>query len=185
MDVGKSQTLGGWFSVSGPDSSPRGLISHSPTQYGEHFQDHFLEQYKLYVESAQTVTERRLHSGNFFLAINSSLVAVFGVVLSSFGKHRWNVTIPVTGILVSILWYRIVKSYKDLNGVKFKVIEEMEKHLPAAPFRHEWQECGHGKDKTKYRLLTHSEQWVPVLFMVLYSVLALYAIFAPATISKP
>lgn len=171
--------------MSGHGPSPTGLISQAPTQYGEKFQDHFLEQYKLYVESAQTVTERRLHSGNFFLAINSSLVAVFGVVLSSFGKHRWNAAIPLTGVLVSVLWHRIVKSYKDLNSIKFKVIEEMEKHLPAAPFRHEWQECGHGKDTTKYRLLTHSEQWVPIVFLIFYIVLALYALFAVPTFMKP
>lgn len=114
-----------------------GLISQSPEIYGPNFQDHLLEQYKLYVESAQRISERRLHSGNFFLAINSSLVAIFGIALSSFGKHRWNVAIPITGILVSFVWLRIVKSYKDLNTAKFKVIHEFETHLPAALFNYE------------------------------------------------
>jgi hypothetical protein len=120
----------------------KGLISQPASSYGEKFQDHLLEQYKLYVESAQLISERRLHSGNFFLAINSSLVAAFGITLSSFGKHRWNVVIPLTGILVSVVWLRVVKSYKDLNTAKFKVIHEMEAYLPAALFKYEWHVCG-------------------------------------------
>jgi hypothetical protein len=105
-------------------------------------------------------------------------VAVFGIALSSFGKHRWNVAIPLTGILVSFVWLRAVQSYKDLNTAKFKVIHELESHLPAALFKYEWHVCGWGDDPKKYRPLTYSEQWVPVLFMVFYSVLALYAVLA-------
>lgn len=155
-----------------------GLISQAPSSYGPKFQDHLLEQYRLYVESAQRISERRLHSGNFFLAINSSLVAVFGITLSSFGKHRWNVAIPLAGVLVSLVWLRVVKSYKDLNTAKFKVIHELEAYLPAALFKYEWHVCGWGADPKKYRPLTHSEQWVPVAFIIFYIILALYALLA-------
>jgi hypothetical protein len=153
------------------------LLSQTPEHYGEKFQDHLLEQYKLYVESAQQISERRLHAANFFLAINSSLVAVFGIVYSSFGHHRWNAAIPATGILVSVVWFRLVKSYKDLNSTKFLVIHELEAYLPAALFKYEWHVCGHG-DPKKYRPLTHTEQWIPVVFMILYFALALYALLA-------
>lgn len=156
-----------------------GLISQTREVYGSKFQDHLLEQYKLYVESAQKISERRLNSSNFFLAINSSLVAVFGIVLSSFGHHRWNAAIPLTGIFVSFVWLRLVKSYKDLNTTKFVVIHELETHLPAALFRHEWYVCGHG-DSKKYRPVTHTEQWIPVVFMAFYGILALYALCAQA-----
>ena len=165
--------------MNGHIESTSGLLSQTPAHYGEKFQDHLLEQYKVCVESAQRISERRLQSGNFFLAINSSLVAVFGVVLSSFGHHRWNVAIPLTGILVSFVWLRLVKSYKDLNTTKFVVIHELESYLPAALFRYEWKVCGHG-DPKKYRPVTHTEQWIPMAFMVLYLVLALYALLAQA-----
>jgi hypothetical protein len=165
--------------MSRQDQSPTGLITQTPAHYGEKFQDHLLEQYKLYVESSQRISERRLNSGNFFLAINSSLVAVFGIVLSSFGHHRWNAAIPVTGILVSFVWFRLVRSYKDLNSTKFIVIHELESYLPAALFRYEWTVCGHG-DPKKYRPVTHTEQWIPLIFMVFYFVLILYALLARA-----
>lgn len=159
---------------------PTGLISQGPADYGPKFQDHLLEQYKIYVESAQRISERRLHAGNFFLAINSSLVAVFGIVLSSFRHHRWNAAIPLTGIIVSFVWLRLVKSYKDLNTTKFVVIHELESYLPAALFKHEWQVCGHG-DPKKYRPVTHTEQWIPGVFMAFYLILFLYTIFASAS----
>jgi hypothetical protein len=171
--------------VTGPNQKQTGLLTQTPASYGPKFQDHLLEQYKLYVDSAQKISERRLHSGNFFLAINSSLVAVFGIVLSRFGHHRWNAAIPLTGMLVSFLWFRLVKSYKDLNSTKFIVIHELEAYLPTAPYKYEWQVCGHG-DAKKYRPVTHSEQWVPIIFVAFYLVLLLYALLAqPDSVTVP
>jgi hypothetical protein len=161
-----------------------GLISRTVDQYGDKFQEHLLEQYKLYVESAERISERRLHSSNLLLAINSSLVAVFGITLSSFGHHRWNAAIPLTGILVSVVWFRLIKSYKDLNTTKFEVIHELESYLPAALFKYEWHLCGSGKHK-KYRPVTHAEQLIPILFILFYTVLTFYALFAHADPIKP
>jgi hypothetical protein len=76
-----------------------------------------------------------------------------------------------------VVWFRLVKSYKDLNTTKFAVIHELEAYLPAALFKHEWAVCGHG-DPKKYRPLTHTEQWIPIVFLVLYAVLVLYALLA-------
>ena len=56
-------------------------------------------------------------------------------------------------------------SYKGLNTTKFAVIHELEAYLPAALFQHEWHLCGYG-DPKKHRPVTHSEQWIPVLFQV-------------------
>src|SRR3989442_4466442 len=111
-----------------PPNTNDQLLSQTPQHYGEKYKDHLLEQYKLYVASSQHVSDRRLTSGNYFLAINSSLVTLFGLALSSFGHHRWNVVIPVAGMLVCLVWDSLVKSYKDLNTAKFRVIHELEQH---------------------------------------------------------
>ena len=87
------------------------------------------------------------------------------MALSSFGHHRWNVVIPVARLLVCLVWYSLVKSYKDLNTAKFQVIHELEEHLPVALFRYEWHVCDHGKGR-KYRPLTHSERFIPLLLML-------------------
>ena len=50
---------------------PDQLISNPKASYGESFQAHLLEQYKLYVDSSQKVTDRRITTGNYLLTVNS------------------------------------------------------------------------------------------------------------------
>jgi len=167
------------------------LQSQTPEQYGEKYRDHLLEQYKLFVETSQQVSERRQNANNYLLTLNSSLVTLFVVFLSSFGHHRWNVLIPITGIVICFIWFSLVDSYKDLNTAKFAVIHELEEQLPVALFRHEWYVCGHNrrkKDKEvedKYIPLTHLERWIPLMFGVLYLALGAYAVFAPVDRKQP
>ena len=80
-----------------------------------------------------------------------------------------------------MLWYLIIKSHADLNHIKFKVIHELEQHLPAALYKHEWHlaEEGHGKT---YRAVTTIERWIPILFAVLHVVLAVMIILAIAEV---
>jgi len=171
--------------VSPGPGSGGGLRSRTPEDYGDRYQDHLLEQYKLYVETSQQVSERRQNANNYLLALNSSLVTLFVGFLSTFGHHRWNVLIAITGLLICFIWYSLVDSYKDLNAAKFAVIHELEEQLPAALFRHEWWVCGHSRKKTdkpiedRYVPLTHLERWIPWMFAVLYLALGAYALLAP------
>ena len=161
------------------------LQSRSPEECGEKYQDHLLEQYKLYVETSQQVSEKRQNSNNYLLTLNSSLVTLFVVFLSTFGHHRWNALIPATGLIVCFIWWALVDSYKDLNTAKFAIIHELEHQLPVALFRHEWWVCGHNRKKKDkpvedmYVPLTHLERWIPVAFGGLYLILMGYALLAP------
>ena len=164
---------------------PGNLQSRTPAEYGDKYQDHLLEQYKLYVETSQHVSEKRQNSNNYLLTLNSTLVTLFVTFLSVFGHHRWNALIPFTGLIVCFIWWSLVDSYKDLNTAKFNVIHELENQLPVALFRHEWFVCGHNRQKKDkpvedmYVPLTHLERWIPVSFAVLYVGLAAYALLAP------
>lgn len=110
------------------------LQSRTPEEYGDKYKDHLLEQYKLYVETSQQVSEKRQNSNNYLLTLNSSLVTLFVVFLSTFGHQRLNFLIPTTGLIVCFIWYSLVDSYKDLNTAKFAVIHELENQLPVALF---------------------------------------------------
>jgi hypothetical protein len=162
------------------------LQSRTPEEYGEKYQDHLLEQYKLFVETSQHTSDKRQNANNYLLTLNSSLITLFVAFLSIFGHHRWNALIPGTGLIVCFIWWSLVDSYKDLNTAKFAVIHELENQLPVALFRHEWFVCGHNqkeKDKQlgdRYIPLTHLERWIPVAFAALYLVLGSYVLFAPA-----
>ena len=158
-----------------PDQPANCLIHNTKETYGSSFNTHLLEQYKLYVQSAENVSARRVASSQYLLTLNAALVALYGFQSNSFGENYWTLLVPIVGIPVSLLWYVIIKSHADLNRVKFDVIHEFEQHLPAAIYKYEWSLADAGKGKT-YRTVTTFEQWIPVLFAVLHVVLAIIII---------
>ena len=155
------------------------LINNTKESYGDTFGSDLLEQYKLYVQSAENVSGRRVASNRYLLTLNAALVALYGVQSANFGQGYWTLLIPVIGIPVSLLWYLIIKSHADLNRIKFKVIHELERHLPATMYKYEWHLAQEGRGKT-YRAVTTIEQWLPILFAALHIVLGIMVILAIA-----
>lgn len=147
------------------------LIRHTKESYGESFKADLFEQYKLYVESAEKISERRVAANNYLLTVNAFLVTLYGLVAASRFNTFWSVLVPVAGFLVALTWHRIITSYRDLNTVKFKVIHELEQCMPAALYDYEWRKAEEGRGKA-YHPLSHLERWVPIIFMVLYVLLA-------------
>ena len=151
------------------------VIHQTGDVYGGSFHADLLEQSKLYVQSAENVSARRLASSQYLLTLNAPLVALYGFQSAGFGENYWTLLVPITGILVSLLWRLIIKSHADLNHVKFKVIHELEQHLPAAMFKYEWRLAEEGQGKA-YRAVTTIERWIPVLFAALHAGLAIIII---------
>ncbi|MCI0630123.1 MAG: hypothetical protein L0Y44_05655 [Phycisphaerales bacterium] len=147
------------------------LIRHTKETYGESFKADLFAQYTHYVESAEKISERRVVANNYLLTGNAFLVTLYGVVAASKYNSYWTILVPVAGFLVSLTWHKIITSYKDLNSVKFLVIHELEQQMPAALYGYEWEKAQHGKGAA-YRPLSHLERWIPVIFMVLYVLLA-------------
>ena len=165
-----------------PEQPAKRLINHTDETYGGSFYTDLLEQYKLYVQSAENVSARRVASSRYLLTLNSALVALYGVQSVGFGQNDWSILIPAMGVLVSVLWCRIIKSHADMNRIKFDVIFELEEHLPAAMYKWEWQLAEEGKGKT-YQSVTRIERWVPILFGALHVVLAVFFVLKIAGIS--
>ena len=155
------------------------LIPETGEPYGKAFKLHLLEQYKLYVQSAENVSARRVASNRYLLTINAALVALYGLQSATFGQGYWTLLIPVIGVPVSLLWYLIIKSHADLNRIKFDVIHELERHLPASMYKYEWRLAERRQGKS-YRAVTRIERWIPLLFAVLHVVLAVMIILAMA-----
>jgi len=150
------------------------LFKLSPTEYGEAYQAHLLEQYKLFVESADRISQRRQQANSFFLTINTALLAVLGGILSRGSQSLglwWFLPVAVAGLVLCYVWYRLVLSYKGLNAGKFEVIHAIEKKLPVALFDAEWRQIGEGENSTKYKPFSEIETWIPWVFMALYGVL--------------
>jgi len=144
-------------------------------KYGKKFQEHILEQYKLYVQTAENVSARRDSANRYFLSINTVLFSISGY-LSLNNYEFWTILISVVGLLISIIWYIAILSYKNLNSGKFAVIHLLEKELPAKLFDYEWKFLEEGKTK-KYNKLTVVEKNVPLIFSAMYLVVIISMIY--------
>jgi hypothetical protein len=130
-----------------------------------------LEQYKLCVEMADRVSARRGLTNSFFLTLNTGIVAAIATFHKvPAGGEAWWLVIPLVALLGQCFaWFYLVRSYRLLNGAKYRVVGALEERLPASPFwRAEWWELGEGRDRTRYWPLSHIEQWIPVLFALTY-----------------
>src|SRR5882724_1877009 len=108
-----------------PKKPPPKLIQQTEASYGDSFKADLFEQYKLYVASAEKISERRVTANNYFLTVNAFLVTLYGLGAASKYRTHWTILVPITGTLVSLTWYLIITSYRDLNTVKFDVIHEL------------------------------------------------------------
>lgn len=156
----------------------KGLMSVGKTDYGDKYADHFLELYKFYADTACQVSSQRVSANTFFLTLNASIVAVYGLG-ASFSKPKvFLILVPIAGLLVCATWNRLISSYRSLNRAKYDLLREMEDHLPVAIYRHEWDLLKHGKTK-EYVPLSTVEKWVPICFALLYLLLIAYGWFVP------
>ena len=79
----------------------------------------------------------------------------------------------ISGVLLSYVWFILIKSYKDLNSVRFKVINEIEKDLPISPYYMEWEII---KKEGKYLSFTTVERYVPLIFGIIHIVIIIIKI---------
>ncbi len=121
----------------------------------------YLEIYKLAVEMTDRVSARRAVASGFFLTAQSALVVLVGATSS----EDWAFALP--GLVLAITWWLLLRSYRTLNTAKFGVIHDLEKLLPAAPFRDEWKELKPEKGepwRERYVELGALERIVPAIF---------------------
>jgi hypothetical protein len=137
----------------------------------ERYQAAIMEQWKLYVEMADRISNRRGLTNTFFLTLNTAIFTLIGVLAKeSSDLDSWVLVFPLIVVLGECAaWWWLVRSYRQLNSAKFVVVGLLEKRLPASPFSTaEWNLLGEGKDWRKYLPLTHLEQWLPILFALVY-----------------
>lgn len=161
-----------------------------------------LELYKNAVEMADRVSARRAGANSYFLTLNTALAATVGV-LSAAHKSVAKESVPsydafgliataCAGIVVAIVWRMLLSYYRRLNKAKFEVINRLESELPAKPYTEEWRilqgdEAFGPKPRWSHPILlanhlrlkigrggaTTVEQVVPLVFMAIYTALAI------------
>lgn len=135
----------------------------------EKWHGHLLDQYKLYVEMADRISQRRTTANSYFLTVNSAILGFVGYLTSKDStEFLW--LLAVAGVALTLLWYSIIVSYRNLNTAKWLVVHEIEKRLPMSPYDAEWDAVQRGKNPRLYRPISHIEAGVPWVFVVLHVV---------------
>ncbi len=170
-----------------PYSLKKGSETHTQSLYEstEQFQDHLLEQYKLYVEMIDRFTARRQQMNSFYISLLSGLLAATTLVFNSdvitllnasFQKSAL-LALSLLGICLCSVWFLNLRSYSQLNSAKFKVLNKLEKQLPFACYASEWELIKSDNKYSKYITQTVIERIIPFVLIVPFVVLLKFSIF--------
>ena len=144
-------------------------------------QSELIEIYKLHSELADRVSQRREGANRLYVSLLVGL-GVFVVALLRFGVGDASEQlvlglIGVFGILLSLSWFFVIRSYKQLNTEKFRVLHDLETKLPYPFFTLEWDPELEGAKSNKYWKLTDVERTLPFIFLALFLGLSIYALY--------
>ena len=139
------------------------------------------EIYKLHAELADRVSQRREGANRIYVSLLVVFVMFLGALLR-FGSGPIPVTpflfmFGVLGSLISLSWYVVIRSYRQLNSGKFLALHELEKELPYPFFTREWELLAKGKKVSRYWKLTVVEVGLPIIFLTLFCFVIAYALF--------
>ncbi len=137
------------------------------------------EQYKLFLQTSETLVQRRQNVNNFYITANTILVSLCGTVVAINIILKFKIMIiiafAIVGIGLSLSWINMLISYGNLNSSKMKIISVLEKNLPASLFDAEWEVLTDKLNNKRYISFTDSEKKIPQLFLVLYTVIIIIA----------
>ena len=141
--------------------------------------DGLLEQYKLYVEMAVRISDRRQFANLFFLGLNAMIAALIGVFTTSsmeYGDLAWRVMSCFAGMVLCCAWWILLTSLRNLNTSKFQVVQELENGLPMRPSQAEAKLTDYTSSTSPHRLMGKVEGIVPWIYFGLYLVLMLITV---------
>lgn len=133
------------------------------------------DQYKMYLNTSETLVSRRQSVSSFYISVNSALITICSIIAALFGNFEEKLivvcTIAAMGILLDISWMRILEAYGILNSSKMKIISLIERRLPVSLYDKEWDIMSDKLNSKKYVSFTNSEKRIPKLFIALYGII--------------
>jgi len=127
-----------------------------------------LEIYKMLVEMADRVSQRRQSANSFYLTVNTAIIGGTAYLSQSALGELSTWAVSLAGLAICVLWIMAVLSYKSLNAAKFKVITDLEDRLPTSPYKDEWTILDPDGDGKRHRPFHKTEVLVPVVFMCVH-----------------
>lgn len=145
---------------------------------GDSNQELLFNQYELYLNSVEKNSDRRNSAVKLYITINAWLLSFMGVIIQTTKFNTLATVLPIliVWISISVIFFYLIRSYKQLNTGKFELIHKIEEKLPLNLYAYEWVVLGEGKDKNKYFPFSHIEKRLPIILGGIYSLLLLCVI---------
>jgi hypothetical protein len=126
-----------------------------------------LEQYKAKLTDLGNLGTRQTAMTTYYVSILSALLGVLAFKDRPLAAVDPIIVLAVCvpGILVSILWFTGVSFFRTLFRAKIRVLEELEKSLPAQTFKTEFAMMKEGGRSS----WLYFERLVPVVFAVVFA----------------
>ena len=150
-------------------------VVHENMNKNDNFYNILLQQYKIMVETSESLIERRQKTSNVYIGIITALLSLVGSSFAFANKVVTGIIFIVVGILTIILsfnWEAMLVNYNKNNEGKFAVINAIEKRLPANLFDAEYT-YNKLKSITSY---SEREKTMTKIFKIFGSVVALAGI---------
>ena len=136
-----------------------------------------LEIYKLHTELADRVSQRREGANRLYVSILAGMVTFLAVSIRfGIGDLPSDVMLGLAGIfgaLLSVSWFAVLRSYRQLNSGKFKVLHDLETKLVYPFFTTEWGLLAEGRERNRYWKLTVVETGLPWIFFAMFVALVI------------
>jgi hypothetical protein len=148
---------------------------------GRPFEGEPFEQYRLFVEANNRLSDRRHTTNNLFLSVNSILLGATALLIQqSTGKDDTlllflALLLIAAGFVLCIFWIQLMRGYESLLSYRFAYLRKLEatystKILQVYTAQTKWREEHHVPSFTKV------EARIPLVFLVTYLVAAVGAV---------
>ena len=145
------------------------------------------EEYKLFTESTQYLSERRQAATSTHLVVNTAIFTVLAFLIKDTEFRGWSlvgITIPlfVAGVLACGIWYRMISQYKSLISWRYDQLMEMERAADDSyqMYVKEYEDFFKLQQGREWFGFSRLEIWLPRLFLALYVIYLAGLILATA-----
>lgn len=114
------------------------------------------EQYKLFIDSAEKNSDKRITQNNIYLTIN---LAFISYISTQNFDIKQSIIMIFIGILICLIWFFTINNYSKRNKVKFEIINESEY---GKLYKEEWKRISILTSLTVYEKISS------FIFIILY-----------------
>jgi hypothetical protein len=118
-------------------------VHNLPSNYGEKFTDHLIEQYKVFRGKVVDIINDRNTQTKFLFTVLTAILAGPVIYLRTLPQKGDQFSLLLTvlmlafsigGVVICRFWILWNKSYKYALKAAYRVLQDIEKYLPAQPF---------------------------------------------------